>query len=207
MLDIVIFIILLIYMWKGYEKTFSREVLDLGIISVSLIAGIIFYSIPALVLRATSLSAWIGGFTTDGFMKRVTNPELTNETVNQIFGAINTVENKEGMIGDLIVMFFSLIIIFVVVYAVLKYVLCKKKVYKKIRVAIQINPALGGLVGVVKGLLVVYVAIAFLVVSEPIIPSDFVKNQVDNSEIARAMYERNYIANIVARQDFLSSRD
>jgi len=131
--------------------------------------------------------------------------EHTENQVNQIFGAINNAEDKERMIGEIIVMYISLIIIFLASYYVIRRITKKKKLYRKIKIPMQVNPALGGLIGVLRGIMIIYIAIAFLVVCEPVIPSNFVLEQIENSDIIKAMYDKNYIANIVARQDFLSS--
>ena len=130
--------------------------------------------------------------------------EMQRRTAHSIFGNINSAKDMEHVIGEFIVMYISLIIILIAVYIGLRYFTKKKKLYRKIKIPMQINPALGGVIGVLRCLLVVYIAIAFLVVCEPIMPSTFVLDQIEHSEIIKAMYDKNYIANIVARQDFLS---
>lgn len=289
MFDIIIFIVVLYFMWKGYQRGFARELPRIGALIVSMIIGIIFYSIVAMVINSTALPDWIGSHTSDEFLARLaseeamkkkeadetedvevaedtevteteesTEPteqtETTEETaapaseeetttdenteeksednakireeeakkdmqefvnrgmnvklkessVNQVFGAINNAENKERMIGEFFVMYMSLIFVFLVAYFVIRHFSKKKKLYRKIKIPVQLNPAFGGCVGVVRGILIVYIACAFLVICEPLIPSDLIIEQVAKSEIVQAMYDKNYIANIVARQDFLS---
>lgn len=269
MFDIIIFIFILYFMWKGYQRGFARELPRFGAIFVALILGIIFHSIIATVINSTPFPQWVGSFTSDEFRNRIAiteqvekedtakvndeaesadeaeaeedmsendeavNTEETENTeentsekteienieeyvqkavraeekessVNQIFGAINSVENKELMIGEFFTMYMSLIIIFFVAYYLLRKFSKKKKLYRKIKVPMPLNPVLGGCVGIIKGLIIVYIICAFLVICEPLIPSDFIIEQVDKSELMKAIYDKNYIANVVARQDFLS---
>lgn len=292
MFDIIIFIVVLYFMWKGYQRGFARELPRIGALVVSMIIGIIFYSIVAMVINSTALPDWIGSHTSDEFWARLASEEamkkqeadetenvevaedkavteteevtepseqtdeteetteetaepvseetttdenteeksdenaenreeeakkdmlefvnrgmnvkLNESTVNQVFGAINNAENKERMIGEFFVMYMSLIFVFLVAYFVIRHFSKKKKLYRKIKIPVQLNPAFGGCVGVVRGILIVYIACAFLVICEPLIPSDLIIEQVAKSEIVQAMYDKNYIANIVARQDFLS---
>jgi hypothetical protein len=138
------------------------------------------------------------------YVQKAVRAEEKGSSVNQIFGAINSVENKELMIGEFFTMYMSLIIIFFVAYYLLRKFSKKKKLYRKIKVPMPLNPALGGCVGIIKGLIIVYIICAFLVICEPLIPSDFIIEQVDKSELMKAIYDKNYIANVVARQDFLS---
>lgn len=204
MLDIIVFIVVLFFMWKGYQRGFSRELPRLGALVAAIIAGIVFYSVIAVFLSGTPVPDIIGSYTSGAFWERVASEKAKEGKVNQIFGSINSVENKERMVGEFFIMFISLCIIFAVVYCILRRYSRKKNIYRKINVPVQLNPALGGCVGILRGVFYVYLVCAFLVICEPFIPSDFLVNQVDKSEITRVMYEKNYIANIVARQDFLS---
>lgn len=272
MFDVLIFVIILYFMWKGYQRGFARELPRLGAIFAAMVIGIIFYSIIATVINSTPFPQWVGSFTSDEFKERIaisaqtekeeqkaeevleeaepesleeeadenaedeeetTNSDETEEsaesiteeqgnkdlekyvekavrtekkehTVNQIYGAINSVENKELMIGEFFTMYMSLILIFFVAYYILRKFSKKKKLYRKINVPVQLNPALGGCVGILKGLFIVYMICAFLVICEPLIQTDFIIEQINKSELAKALYDKNYIANIVARQDFLS---
>ena len=269
MFDIIIFIFILYFMWKGYQRGFARELPRFGAIFAALILGIIFHSIIATVINSTPFPQWVGGFMSDEFRERIAitaqvekeevekaeeeaesaeeakaseetteneeketseeaettedntsdnleiedieeyvkkaaRAEKKESSVNQIFGAINSAENKELMIGEFFTMYMSLIIIFFVAYYLLRKFSKKKKLYRKIKVPMPLNPALGGCVGIIKGLVIVYIICAFLVICEPLIPSDFIIEQVNQSELMKAIYDKNYIANIVARQDFLS---
>ncbi len=205
MIDIIIFVTILVFMWKGYDREFEREFPRLMSLIGAVIFGIIFYKVIGMLLNLTPLNEIIGNFTTDAFLEKISGKEVDSNTVNQIFGAITHEENKKELIGEFIVKFIAFIMLFVLAYIIIRKILRKKQLLNKIKVVRQIRPALGGLVGFLRGILFVYIAVGFLVVCEPLIPTEVIRTQVEKSEIGRVMYENNYIANIVAQHDYLSS--
>ncbi len=207
MFDTLIFIVILIFMWQGYGKRFERELPRLVSLVGAVIFGIIFYEVIGLVLNLTPLPDWLGGLTSNNFLDKISGEEVDANAVNQIFGAITHEKHKTRIIGEFIVKFISFLILFISAYIILRKVFKKTRIFKKVKVVRQISPALGGVVGILKGIIYVYIALAMLVICEPLIPTNFIRNQIETSEIARFMYEDNYIANIVAHREYLSSED
>lgn len=205
MFDSIVFIAILIFMWKGYKRGFERELPRLASVVAAIVIGIIFYSAIGAILSATPLPDFIGGFTSESFIRRISSKEIENGTVNQIFGAITHEENKTQIIGEFVVKFIAFLLVFAAAYFVLRYVFKKTKVFKKVKVVRQMRHALGGVLGIVRGILYAYLAVALLVICEPMISTNFVRNGVERSEIVRFMYEDNYIANIVAQHEYLTS--
>ncbi len=207
MFDIFIFIVILIFMYKGYKKGFEKELGGVISLAGGLILGVIFYAVIAALLCATPLPNWLGGLTSNSFLEKISSSEVGNGTVNQIFSSITHEENKIRIIGEFMVKFLSFVLIFAAGYVALKEIFKRKKVFKKLRIVRQLRPALGGVCGLFKGIAYCYIALAMLVIAEPVISTNFVRNQVEKSEIARFMYEDNYIANIIAQHDYLTSED
>ncbi len=207
MFDSIVFIVILIFMWRGYKRGFERELPRLASLVASIMIGIIFYSAVGAILNATSLPDFIGGFTTESFLDKISSKEVENGTVNQIFGAITHEENKTRIIGEFLVKFISFLIVFAISYLILRYIFKKTRVLRKVKVARQMKPALGGITGLFKGILYAYLGVALLVICEPIISTNFVRNGVEKSEIVKFMYDDNYIANIVAQHEYLTSEE
>lgn len=205
MFDIFIFIVILIFMYKGYQKGFEKELGGVISLAGGLVLGVIFYAVLAALLCATPLPDWLGGLTSNSFLEKISSAEVGNGTVNQIFGSITHEENKTRIIGEFMVKFLSFVLVFAAGYVALKEIFKRKKVFKKLRIVRQLRPALGGVCGLFKGIAYCYIALAMLVIAEPVISTNFVRNQVEKSEIARFMYEDNYIANIIAQHDYLTS--
>ena len=203
MFDVIIVLIVLVFMYYGYKKGFRKRFAGIVSAIVALIAGIILYSTVALILNSTSLPSGIGGKTADVFLKNVMNYSTDNGTVHQIFGTLTYEKNKELVIGQIAVKFISFLIVFTAAYIVLRIVIKKTKILSKVKVTKQLNNVLGGALGFVSGALCVYILCGILVASEPFIPVKSVKDGIARSEIARVCYEDNYIANIVAKQEFL----
>ena len=205
MFDRIVFIIILVFMWQGYKRGFERELPRLASLVAAVVAGIIFYSAIGAILNATPLPDFIGGFTSESFIEKISSKEVENGTVNQIFGAITHEENKTRIIGEFIVKFIAFLLVFVIAYFIFRYVFKRTKVFKKVKVVRQIKPVLGGVLGIVKGILFAYLAVALLVICEPMISTSFISEGVEKSEIVRFMYDDNYIANIVAQHEYLTS--
>ncbi len=204
MIDILVFAVILIFMWKGYERRFSREFTRLIALVCSVVIALIFYEVLGTALNSTPLPKALGGLTSDHFLQKITGNEIDSDTVNQIFGAITHEKNKTLIVGQFMAKFISFLILFIAAYIALRKIFRKTKLFQKIRVVHQVSPALGGLIGVLRAIVFVYIAIALLVICEPVIPTEFVKTEIEKTQIARTMYEDNYIANIVAQRDFLS---
>ncbi len=207
MFDILIFAVIIVFMWKGYERRFEREFPRVVSLAVAMIFGLIFYEVLAALISITHLSEFLGGLTSASFLDKVsgTGTGAASDTVNHIFGALTTEKDKTSVIGDFLVKFIAFLILFFAAYFILRKVFRRVRFFNKIKVVRQVSPALGGLVGLLRGIVYIYIALALLVVCEPLMRTDFVKIKIEESQLARAMYEDNYIANIVAQRDFLSS--
>lgn len=204
MFDIIVFAVVFIVMWvqyrRGFERTFS------GFLSVvgGLICGIILYAILGTILNSTSLPGYFGGLIRAEYLKTVGS----GESVNQIYAALQSLPNEEArrlFIGEVMVKFLSFIIIFVISFIILQYVLKRMKFIKKVKVVRQLDGVVGGIIGLLQGFLLIYVTFAFLAVAKPIAISDSLETQIMNGEMSRFVYEDNYIANIVSKQEYLSS--
>lgn len=205
MLDVLIFIIILLFMSYGYKRGFEATFPGTIIIICALVLSIVFNSVVAAFLNSTALPEIVGGWATNSFMSKISLSEIDSGTVHQIYGSLTRVENQRVVIGEIFIKFMALLVVMVALYFVLKGVFKKYGVFKKVKVVMQINPALGGVVGIFNGLICVYIVFALLAVSEPMIPTQAIRNQVSKSEIAKYVYEENYIANIIARREYLSS--
>ncbi len=205
MFDSIVFVCILIFMYLGYKKGFRREFSSLLVLMASVIVGIIFHSVLGMLLNLTSLPDVIGGMATENFLLKLSEPNANNGTVNQIFAAMTHSADKRRAIGEISVTFISFLVIFFAAYIVLGKMQRKIKFLQKIQVARQIRQPLGGVVGIFKGFIVVYIFVSLLVVAEPFIGVKFVQRGVEKSEITRFIYEDNYVANVVGRKDYLSS--
>lgn len=206
MIDIVIFAVVFGIMYVQYRRGFGRIFRGFLSLAAGLICGIILHAILGFILNSTPLPKIIGGLVSAEFLKTVDD----GKSVNQIYAALQSLPSeaaRRAFIGEVAVKFISFIIVFVISFIIFQYVLKRAKFMKKIKVMRQLDGVLGGTVGLLQGFLLLYVFFAFFAVAEPITTPKSLKAQIMNSEMTRFIYEDNYIANIVSKQEYLSSED
>ena len=204
--DIIIVTIMLLSIYFGYRKGLIGVVFSvISFIAAIIIASILFIPISSAVMEATNFDENIQvGIANNFIVTGETEQENTNIITEYINGQLstsinNSIEGVSRSLAETIVKAIVFIVVFIAAKILLGAVKWLANLIAKIPVIKQVNGIGGILFGIIRGLLIIYIGFALLLLIYPLIADAGMYKQISNSYLGSLMYNNNIIMDIIIK--------
>ena len=194
--DIVVVAIVLLSTLLAYKKGLVKLAVQLFSFIIAIVATFLLYQpISYFVINTTGIDEMLEKAIYEKANNVMQGDNESNEVKNEV---VDTAKNEmlpeaARTLAINIVRGGIIIILFIGTKIALKFVTALADFVSKLPILEQINQ-LGGLVyGVIRGILIVYVLLLLLNLSGQIVPENIVNKSVNQSFIAKNMYENNIL--------------
>ena len=213
--DIVALLIIVIYALIGFFKGFTEFVFQVIAIIVAIAVVFFAYKPVANVVMDTQLDEKVYATIYDNLSKTsiAEGDEIKEEDTNMSKGIINTIngyvteakESAEQNVAEyvssklavIVVYAITAIALFVVVYLILFMIRIVLDIIGKMPILREGNEVLGVVIGVVKGLLAVYLLLALASGLSPILSQFGIIKAIEDSTVASILYNHNIIIDLI----------
>lgn len=224
--DITVFIIMAVFMVVGLKNGFLYSVFSLVSYVVSVVFAIKFYPVIANVLKETVLYTNIKTAVINGIIKRQSvsvstinegssqtvidglkipsfiKDSISEKVVNQdIFGVHKILDAIGSEIAMLVINILSVILIYIIIRAALKFIRVIIKTISKLPVFKQLDKTGGIILGAIEGILVIYILCAVLVLFSAFPKFESTIESIEDSKFANYFYQNNFIVSWIAPED------
>lgn len=197
-IDIIMIAIIALSVFLGYRKGLISLVIQLCAFLIAIVITLIIYKpISNLIIDNTGLDESIQSAIL----------EKANETVDGATNTINAeiVENqaeeiKTGMLPEAarelsinIINIAVIIILYLIIRIILKVITLVANLVAEIPILKQFNKAGGIIYGLIRGLLIIYVALLLIGFVNQINPENAISENIDKTFVTKAMYENNVL--------------
>lgn len=182
--DIIVVALIAFSAYMGYKKGLVRTVSRLCCLIVSVIVAKILHPVINEYVKKSSLGEFIG-------------EKISGQADNTLEGMPSFIQ-KAGdytaqSISDTVVSVVTVLLIIVITYFVAKFIVNALNIVAKFPVISSFNRLLGLAAGLCAGVLMVYLIIAVLVITD----AGSVQSWLDDSVIAYTMYRENILMNLI----------
>ncbi len=200
---IAILIVAFLIVW-GIKKGFVKAIFSLGSLLISLILSLILYPPVTGFLAESALGDFVRlnvykVLGADGAAAGDTSvlnlPEIFGTAIRQAETAAK--ETLANVVADLALTLLGIIIVFILVKILLWLVLKLLDVVTKLPIIRTANKLLGGAVGAVYGVLVIYLLLALLTFVTTLNATNLPMQIVQESSVVSAMYHNNILLNFL----------
>ncbi|HHU76462.1 MAG TPA: CvpA family protein [Firmicutes bacterium] len=154
-LDYLLIFIFILNLYNGYREGFIRQTVGLASFFVAL-----YFS--------TSWSAALGGYLQDRF------------NLDQIIATLSKDEFMAAWLGEMLLNILAFLLVFLIVIFILKTITRRLKIFNRIPVVGPLNVFLGTILGIIKGFLVIFLAVSLI----SLVKISFLGSAVETSVIA-----------------------
>ena len=213
--DIVALLIIVVYALIGFFKGFTEFVFQ--VIAIIIAVAVVFFAYKPVseVVMETQIDEKIYATVYDNLSKTsiAEGNEIKEEETNMSSGIVKTIngyvnEAKEsaeqnvaefvsGKIAVIVVYAMTAIALFVVIYLILFMIRIVLDIIGKMPILREGNQVLGLVIGVVKGLLAVYLLLALASGLSPILRLVGVTKAIEESMVASILYNHNIIIDLI----------
>lgn len=201
-IDLIIILIIALFTFIGYKQGLIKVAIKIFSFIIAIIVAITLYKPAAnLIIAKTSLDETIKNtmvkkITPEGLKStdQVKVPDNISQSI--IGGANQTIDEISNTISIKIIEVSSLLIIFIIVKILLKFVSAIADLIAKLPIIKQFNKLGGTLYGLIEGILIIYILLAILSMVAPLIESNII-TEIDQSLIGGMMYNNNILLNII----------
>ena len=206
--DIVAAVIVLVFVLIGVHNGLVKSVLGLSSIVISLILALVLYPVVSDFLSKSVIGTYvtenvqnvIGGEVTepDTAEKKDQNlnlPDSIMQTVNDSVSQVtNSVTNAiSGSVASLAINLISILAVFLIVRLLVWLLASVLDVVTKLPVIHTCNKLLGGALGGLSGIIVVYLLLALLTFSTALNAANPLVGPVQDSVVVSQMYNNNFL--------------
>lgn len=200
-LDIAVIVFAVVMCIIGAKKGILKMLLRICSWALSTVLAWLFFTPVAELLKNTPIAEHIQSAVLTGFVEpRI---EEAQSAVPEIFRGMFEVGADSG--ADAIAAGISGVVISVLAF-ILTLILCRillmilgslVNLMSRLPLVKQCNKLLGGVLGALEGLLILYIAAAIIFVSAPLCGSGFFEKQMSQSVIASEIYNNNFITKLI----------
>lgn len=194
--DLIIVAIIVLSTFLAYKKGLVKLAIGLFSFIIAIVVTVILYQpISNLVINVTNIDETIENAIYEKANDIMKENETENELTNQI---IETTKNEmlpetARSLAINIVTGGVIIILLVAIKIVLRFITALADSIAKLPIINQINKAGGLVYGLLRGILIIYVALLILTISGQINPNNTVNQSVDQSYLGKTMYQNNIL--------------
>ena len=197
LVDVIIIVIILISVLLAYKKGFAKLAVSLFAFLIAIILMFLLYRpISNLVINTTYIDETIENAIYEkvnevmesGDSKNAENVDILTESVKN-----NTLPQTAHSLSIYIVQGGVMILLYIVIRIVLRFISALTDLITKLPVLKQINKAGGIMYGLLRGILIVYVALLIINVVGSINPSNSIHQNIEESTMGKMMYDNNIL--------------
>lgn len=201
-IDLIIVLIMLLFIFLGYKRGLVKVAFKLCTFFIAIIVAFVFYKpVAKLVIANTNIDETI-----ETAITRKILPEGATETqevdLSQDLPSIilknssDTVQSISKSFTNTIIETACLLLIFIIVKIVLKFVTALADLIAKLPILKQFNKLGGTLYGIIEGLFIVFLGFAIISLIAPMLDSS-VLDAIDSSTLGSICYNNNLLLKII----------
>ena len=201
-IDLVIVLIMLLFIFLGYKRGLVKVAFKLCTFFIAIIVAFVFYKpVAKLVIANTNIDETI-----ETAITRKILPEGATETqevdLSQDLPSIilknssDTVQSISKSFTNTIIETACLLLIFIIVKIVLKFVTALADLIAKLPILKQFNKLGGTLYGIIEGLFIVFLGFAIISLIAPMLDSS-VLDAINSSTLGSICYNNNLLLKII----------
>lgn len=201
--DIGIVGIIILSTFIGYKQGLVKSAIKILSFFIAIIVALTLYKpVSSLIINKTPIYDNIKGAMIEKIKPEgiEVNEEIDiqNNAGDLILNsATNTIEGIAGDFTTKLIETVILLLLFIIVKIVLKFVSILSDIITKLPLIKQVNKVGGTLYGVIKGVIVVYTILAVVYLIAPLMQNTIIQG-INNSVITNKMYNNNLILKIIA---------
>lgn len=192
--DLIIVAIIVLSTFLAYKKGLVKLAIGLCTFAISIVITLLLYQpITNLVVNVTGIDEAIENsiYEKANSIMQENKDEVTNQIVETAQNEMLPETARNLAIN--IVTGGVIIILFIVIKIVLRFISAIADTIAKLPILDQINKAGGMLYGILRGILVVYIALLIASISGQIDPANKVNQSINQSSLGKVMYENNLL--------------
>ena len=201
-IDLIIVLIMLLFIFLGYKRGLVKVAFKLCTFFIAIIVAFVFYKpVAKLVIANTNIDETI-----ETAITRKILPEGATETqevdLSQDLPSIilknssDTVQSISKSFTNTIIETACLLLIFIIVKIVLKFVTALADLIAKLPILKQFNKLVGTLYGIIEGLFIVFLGFAIISLIAPMLDSS-VLDAINSSTLGSICYNNNLLLKII----------
>lgn len=201
-IDLIIVLIMLLFIFLGYKRGLVKVAFKLCTFFIAIIVAFVFYKpVAKLVIANTNIDETI-----ETAITRKILPEGATETqevdLSQDLPSIilknssDTVQSISKSFTNTIIETSCLLLIFIIVKIVLKFVTALADLIAKLPILKQFNKLGGTLYGIIEGLFIVFLGFAIISLIAPMLDSS-VLDAINSSALGSICYNNNLLLKII----------
>ena len=201
-IDLIIVLIMLLFIFLGYKRGLVKVAFKLCTFFIAIIVAFVFYKpVANLVIANTNIDETI-----ETAITRKILPEGATETqevdLSQDLPSIilknssDTVQSISKSFTNTIIETSCLLLIFIIVKIVLKFVIALADLIAKLPILKQFNKLGGTLYGIIEGLFIVFLGFAIISLIAPMLDSS-VLDAINSSALGSICYNNNLLLKII----------
>lgn len=194
--DLIIVAIILLSTFLAYKKGFVKLAIGLCAFVISIVVTFVLYQpISNLVINSTSIDEAIEDAiyekANDIMQENQEEGELTNQLMETTKNEMLPETARNLAIN--IVTGGVIIVLIIVIKIALRFISALADAIAKLPIINQFNRVGGMVYGILRGILIIYVALLILSISGEIAPNNTVNQSIDQSALGKTMYQNNIL--------------
>ena len=200
--DLIIIAIILLFTFLGYKRGLIKVAINLCTFIIAIIIALLFYKpIANVIISNTNIDESIQTAITESIlpddMSSTEEVEIYTELPNIILkNSENTVESISNSFSTIIIETACLLIIFIAIKIVLKFITVLADLIAKLPILNQFNKLGGTLYGILEGVFIVFVGFALISLIAPLIDVSIL-NSINDSTIGSILYNHNLLLKFI----------
>lgn len=201
-IDLIVVVIILLFTFLGYKRGLIKLAIKLCTFVIAVIIAFMVYKpVANIIIQNTELDETIENAIVNTILPEGSSTDdeinLSNDLPNIIVeNSQNTVISIAHSISTTLIETTCLLIIFIVVKIVLKFVTFIADLIAKLPILKQFNKLGGTIYGILEGLLIIFVGFAVISLIAPLLDISILES-INNSNIAFFFYNNNLLLKIL----------
>ena len=201
-IDLIILAIILLFTFLGYKRGLIKLAIKLCTFIIAIVIAFLFYKpVANVIISNTNIDETLQSSITERILPEGVSSsdevQIYNELPNIILqNSQNTVQSISESFSTTIIETACLLIIFVTVKIILKFVTVLADLIAKLPILKQFNKLGGTIYGVLEGLFIVFVGFAILSLIAPLLDTSILDN-INNSNIGSILYNNNILLKFI----------
>ncbi len=201
--DMILIALIILFVWLGIRKGFVKTVFGLCSIVISIALALSLHPMVSEQLEVSPAKDFVHeqvlGMLPDGEMTdSLALPDFLQDSVSE--AEANTKDAIAGGIAGMALKIISIILVFLLVQLILWILSLALKLITRLPVIHGFDKLLGGIVGAVSGILVIYLVLGLLTFTTALNKTIAISKVVEDSLIASSMYENNVLFTSLAQK-------
>ena len=200
--DIIVILIIALFAFIGYKQGLIKSLIKIVSFFIAVIVAFTLYKpVSKIIINNTTIDDNIKNsmVQTLNLSEKEEDKEkkgIIEEIKTKVVGSVeNGVEEVAGILTIKIIEIITLILLFIVIRIILLIITLVTDLISKIPGIKQLNKTGGIIFGVIKGVIIVYIILAVVYLTTPMISSETIEN-INKSIITKTLYNNNIILNI-----------